>query len=58
MPSFNTEDYIVESISSVIKQTYEDWELIIVDDCSTDNSIDIIKSFHEARIKLLQIKRI
>lgn len=57
MPSFNTEDYIVESISSVIKQTYEDWELIIVDDCSTDNSIDIIKSFHEARIKLLQNKK-
>ena len=38
MPSWNTSNFIAESIQSVIDQTYENWELIIVDDCSTDNT--------------------
>ena len=37
MPSWNTAKYIGESIESVINQTYTNWELLIVDDCSTDN---------------------
>lgn len=53
MPSYNTGQYISDSIRSVQAQTYDNWELIIVDDCSTDNSIDVIQSFHEHRIKLL-----
>ena len=39
MPSYNTARYISDSIVSIQAQTYENWELIIVDDCSTDNSI-------------------
>lgn len=54
MPSYNTAKYISDSIKSVQAQTYENWELIIVDDCSTDNSINVIQSFNESRIKLLQ----
>ncbi len=50
--SYNYENYIKESIQSVLNQTYEDWELIIVDDCSTDNSVNVIKSFQDDRIKL------
>lgn len=42
MPSFNVAEFIVESINSVIEQTLEDWELIIVDDCSTDNTVSAI----------------
>ena len=38
MPSYNTAEYIADSIKSVLKQTYENWELIIVDDCSTDGT--------------------
>ena len=38
MPSYNTAQYIGKSIQSVINQTYKNWELIIVDDCSTDNT--------------------
>ena len=53
MPSYNTEQYISDSIKSVLAQTYKNWELIIVDDCSTDNSIDVIKSFNDPRIKIL-----
>lgn len=51
MPSWNTGKFIAESIQSVINQTYENWELIIVDDCSTDNTADVVKSFQDSRIK-------
>lgn len=45
MPSYNTSKYISDSIQSVVNQTYKNWELIIVDDCSTDNTIEIVKPF-------------
>lgn len=54
MPSYNTADYITDSIRSIQAQTHKDWELIIVDDCSTDNSMEVIRSFNEPRIKLLK----
>lgn len=44
MPAFNSEDYIESSILSIINQTYKNWELIIVDDGSTDNTAAIIQS--------------
>lgn len=50
--SYNYQDYIKEAIQSVLNQTYHDWELIIVDDCSTDNSVEVIKSYKDDRIKL------
>ncbi len=50
--SYNYQDYIKETIQSIIDQTYSDWELIIVDDCSTDNSVNVIKSYTDNRIKL------
>ena len=54
--SYNYEDYIRETIESVIAQTFEDWEMIVVDDGSKDNSVEVIKSYaaKDARIKLLQ----
>ena len=53
MPAYNAEEYIKEAISSVISQTYSEWELTIVDDGSTDSTPDIIKFFaaKEPRIK-------
>lgn len=52
MPSWNTANFITESIESVKNQTYTNWELLIVDDCSTDNSDEIVKPFLEdSRIK-------
>lgn len=47
MPSYNTAPYIAESINSVIAQTYTDWELIIVDDASTDSTDDVVGKFTE-----------
>lgn len=45
MPSYNTANYIEASIESVQHQTYENWELIIVDDCSTDNTDEMVHPF-------------
>jgi glycosyltransferase involved in cell wall biosynthesis/ubiquinone/menaquinone biosynthesis C-methylase UbiE len=54
MPNYNKEEYIEESIQSVIFQRFQDWELIIVDDGSTDSSIDKIKPFlSDNRISLV-----
>lgn len=52
MPLFNCEPYVAEAIESIISQTYEDWELIIVDDCSSDASLLIAKSFDDSRIQI------
>lgn len=54
MPSYNTAKYIKQSIQSVIDQTYTNWELIIVDDCSTDNTDEIVKSIDDDRIIYLK----
>lgn len=54
--SYNYAQYIEEAINSVINQSYQDWELIIVDDGSSDNSVEIIKQYCEkdSRIRLFQ----
>ena len=57
MPSWNTGNFISESIQSVIDQTYTNWELLIVDDCSSDNTDEIVGSFHDNRIKYFKNKQ-
>ena len=54
MPCYNMERFIAESIHSVIRQTYENWELLIVDDASTDGTVEVIQSLcrQEERIRL------
>ncbi len=55
MSTYNTsEEYLREAIDSVLNQTYSNFEFIIVDDCSTDNSIEIIESFDDPRIILVK----
>lgn len=58
IPIFNCEDYLADTIDSVISQTYKSWELILIDDCSTDNSYEIARNYADvdSRIKLLQNK--
>lgn len=55
-PLFNAEKYISETIESVVKQSYKNWEMIIVDDCSTDKSRDLVKTFQQkdSRIRLIE----
>ena len=45
MPSYNTASFIAESIQSVLTQSYKDWELIIIDDCSPDNTDQVVKPY-------------
>lgn len=51
MPSWNTGKFIGQTIQSVVNQTYSNWELLIVDDCSTDDTDEIVKAFHDHRIR-------
>ena len=55
-PSHNTEKYIAKTMDSVLAQTYGEWEMIIVDDLSTDNSPSIIETYalRDSRIKLIK----
>ena len=52
-PTYNGENFIAETIKSVQAQTYKHWEMLIVDDLSTDNTVEIVKAFaaQDARIK-------
>lgn len=54
MPAYNCEKYIKEAILSVLKQSYKLWELIIIDDCSSDKTVDIVRECinYDSRIKL------
>lgn len=57
-PTYISEDFISETINSIISQTYTNWELLITDDCSDDNTVEIVKKFikRDNRIKLFELK--
>jgi len=58
-PTFNCETYIEETIHSVQSQSYNNWEMILVDDCSSDQTVNIIKSLaqKDSRVKLIQLEQ-
>lgn len=55
--NYNSEKYITQTINSIIKQTFTNWEMIIVDDFSTDASCEIIEKINENRIKLIKLDK-
>jgi glycosyltransferase involved in cell wall biosynthesis len=57
MPMFNAEKYVVASINSCIRQTYQNWELLIVDDCSSDDSVKVVNQFEDSRIRLYRLDK-
>lgn len=56
MPAYNADKYIAETIESVVNQTYNNWELLVIDDGSIDSTSEIVKSFSDDRIILVQQK--
>ena len=58
-PSYNSESFISQTIESVLSQTYADWEMIIVDDVSSDKSVEIIEKYmkKDNRIKLIRLDK-
>ncbi|MDC7236609.1 MAG: glycosyltransferase family 2 protein [Sphaerochaetaceae bacterium] len=57
-PTYNCEKYIKETVKSVLSQSYKNWELIVVDDYSTDTTVDILKKYQleDSRIQLIQLE--
>lgn len=56
MPMYNASQYLRECIDSILLQTFTDFELLIVDDGSTDDSCDIVRSYNDSRIRLIENK--
>lgn len=56
MACYNAGSFIRQAIDSVLTQTYQNWELIIINDASTDNSEEVITSYSDSRIKLVALK--
>lgn len=54
MPAFNAEKYICEAIESVLRQTYSNWELIVVDDGSLDTTAELVSRFNDPRIQIIR----
>jgi glycosyltransferase involved in cell wall biosynthesis len=60
MPVYNAGDYLVPAVESILHQTYQNFEFIIIDDASTDNSLDVLrryKKLYPDKIKLLALKK-
>ena len=57
MPVYNREDIVETAINSILKQSYTNFELIIVDDGSVDNTINIIKNISDKRVKLIECEK-
>ena len=58
IPTFNSENFVTEALNSVINQTYSNFEVILVDDASTDNTVDVISQYvkNDPRIILEQLR--
>jgi teichuronic acid biosynthesis glycosyltransferase TuaG len=56
-PSYNSAKFIKQCIESVIAQTYTNWEMLIVDDYSADNSLQILKKYNDKRIQLIELDK-
>lgn len=57
-PSYNSSKFIAQTIESILSQTYTNWELLITDDCSVDNTREIVESYQrkDTRINFFQLK--
>ena len=54
MPTYNVAPYVKEAIDSVLRQTYADFELLVIDDCSKDNTVEVAQGIGDPRIRIVQ----
>ena len=54
VPVYNSEKFIEETVQCILGQTYQEWELIFVDDCSKDRSVSVIQGYQDPRMRLYQ----
>ena len=54
LPTYNRANYIMEAIDSVLQQTYANWDLLVVDDGSTDNTVELVKQITLLETDILQ----
>lgn len=54
IPMYNSEKYIKDCLNSVINQTYSNLEIIVIDDCSTDSSLELVRNIKDSRIKIIK----
>ena len=54
MPTYNVAPYVREAIESVLRQSYRDFELLVIDDCSTDETVDVVRGINDERIHIVQ----
>lgn len=57
IPLYNAEKYVIEAIQSIENQTFKNWELIIIDDCSSDNSFNVVKNYIEEKGDKIRLYR-
>ena len=57
IPAYNRENTIERAVMSVLNQTYKDLELIVVDDCSKDNTVEVLKSIEDDRLKIIELEK-
>ena len=56
MPAFDAEPFVGEAVESVLGQTYADWQLVVVDDGSTDRTCEIVRAYDDHRVRLITIE--
>lgn len=57
MPMYNCEKYVGLAIETLLNQTFKNFEAILIDDCSTDRTLEIAKSFSDPRLKIIRNKK-
>ncbi len=57
IPVYNSERFILDTINTIMDQTYKNWEAIFVNDCSTDKSLEILKKYASDKIKIVDLKK-
>ncbi|TNJ45769.1 glycosyltransferase family 2 protein [Tamlana fucoidanivorans] len=54
LPVYNVAEYVDEAITSILNQTIQDFEILVIDDCSTDETLPVVKSFKDSRIRIIE----